>query len=389
MSAPVCFLSYSRDNFQEITTIARVMKTYGVRTWQDLRDLGTGLSEVRIRNAIRNETAGLLFYSTTESVSSDFVKQVELAEAQTAHRKDPDYFIVPVFRLPISDTNARLKDALTMPISGFNGAIVDTDAGPQATRDAAHHAAELILRRLVLHSCDPLPIGLSSKRASPPDVSLDLDFIPFFSDGLPPEVEWNTDFPRALDRVKSALVDRSLTRLRLRSFAHLSLGLLFGFVFRERTGFRLDIEQATGGLEPAVWSTSEEPVAHGVSMTEQPAHLGSRNLVVKLNLVAPDHTSIAAYAGRSGLTYRVLLDVTPPAYPYVISGGQAVRIARDLADSIKRIHAQYGTNSVHLFAAVPLGLATMIGYNLNACGSVQCYEFDNASRQYHPSCLLR
>ena len=229
-----------------------------------------------------------------------FVKQVELAEAQAAHRKDPDYFVVPVFRLPISDTDARLKDALTMPISGFNGAIVDTDAGLQATRDAAHHAAELILRRLVLHPCDPLPIGLSSKRASPPEVSLDLDFIPFFSDSLPPEVEWNTDFPRALDRVKSALVDRSLTRLRLRSFAHLSLGLLFGFVFRERTGFRLDIEQATGGLEPAVWSTSEEPVAHGMSMTEQPAHLGSRNLVVKLNLVAPDHTSIAAYAGPVG-----------------------------------------------------------------------------------------
>ena len=124
-------------------------------------------------------------------------------------------------------------------------------------------------------------------------------------------------------------------------------------------------------------------------MTERPAQLGSKNLVVKLNLVANDNASIAAYVGKSGLAYRVLLDITPPSYPFFISGGQAVCIARDLADRIKKIHAQYGTSTVHLFAAVPLGLAILIGYNLNACGSIQCYEFDNASREYHPSCVLR
>lgn len=388
MPPPVCFLSYSREDLQEVTTIARVLKTYGLRIWQDLHDLGTGPSEVRIRNAIRTETAGLLFYSTHESVSSDFVKQVELAEAENAHRKDPSYFIVPVFRLSISDTDARLKDTLTMPVSGFNGVKVATVASPQAIREAAHKAAERILHRVVLQPCDPLPLGLSSKQAAPLDVSLDLDFTPMFSDGLPPVDDWNASFPRALDRVKSLLVARSLTRLRLRTFAHLSLGLLFGFVFRERTGFRLDIEQVTSGQEVAVWNTSEAAVTHPMSMTERPAQLGSRNLVIQLNLVAPDHASIAAYAAQSGLTYRLLLEVTPPAYPYLISGAYAVCLARDLADRIKKIHAQYGTNTVHLFAAVPLGLAIMIGYNLNACGSIQCYEFDNASRQYHPSCLL-
>ena len=389
MSPPVYFLSYSRDNLQDITMIARVLKTYGIRTWQDLDNLGTGLSEGRIRNAIQNETAGLLFYSTPESVSSEFVKQVELKEAEIAHRNNSNFIFVPVFGLSISETDVALKGTLTVPISNFNGAKVDRTDDPRAIRDAAHRAAELVLQRLIVKERYPLPIGFSSKQTPPSDVSLDIDFTSFFENGLPYEEEWNTDFPRALDRVKSTLLARSLTRLRLRAFAHLSLGLLFGFVFRERTGFCLEIEQTTRGTGMTIWTTPGEALSHELSMSEYPAQLDSQNLCVKINLVASDDASVATYADKSGLDYRVLLDVTPPQYPHFISSGHAIGIARDLADRIKGIHGRYGTNSVHLFAAVPFGLAILIGYNLNACGSIQCYEFDNASREYHPSCLLR
>ena len=369
--------------------IARVLKTYGIRTWQDLNNLGTGLSETRIRNAVQNEVSGLLFYSTPESVASEFVKQVELREAELACKNNPNFFIVPVFGLSISDTDAALKDTLTIPISNFNGAKVDQTDDPRAIVDAAHRAAELVLQRLVVKEQDPLPIGFTSKQTPPSDVSLDIDFTPFFENRLPCVEDWNIDFPLALDRVKSALLSRSLTRIRLRTFAHLSLGLLFGFVFRERTGFCLEIEQTTRAKVKTVWTTPGEAVPHALSMSEYPAQLGSQNLCVKINLVAQDDVSVAAYAEKSGLDYRVLLDVTPPQYPHFISSGHAISIARDLADRIKEVHGRYGTKSVHLFAAVPLGLAILIGYNLNACGSIQCYEFDNASREYYPSCLLR
>ena len=70
-----------------------------------------------------------------------------------------------------------------------------------------------------------------------------------------------------------------------------------------------------------------------------PGELGSENVCVKINLVAHDDTSVSAYTGKSGLNFRVLLDVTPPEYPYFISGGQAVSIARDLVDRIKKLMA--------------------------------------------------
>lgn len=88
------------------------------------------------------------------------------------------------------------------------------------------------------------------------------------------------------------------------------------------------------------------------------------------------------------ISIRAVLECLPITYPYIISGEEAVAIATELADKIKQLHAQYDTDTVHLFAAVPLGLALLIGYNMNACGTVKCYEFDNARRVYLPSCTL-
>lgn len=88
------------------------------------------------------------------------------------------------------------------------------------------------------------------------------------------------------------------------------------------------------------------------------------------------------------MSYRAVLELSPAHYPCTITGCEAVTIASDLADKIKEAHARYDTNRVHLFAAIPLGLSVLMGYNLNASGTIQCYEFDNARREYFPSCAL-
>lgn len=388
MSPPLLFLSYSRRDLDDISAIARVLKIHGIRTWQDLTSLGTGLSEASVRKAIRTKSSGLLFYSTEESVSSEFIRKVELPEAERAHKDDPTFNIVPIFRLSINDTDAALSGILTVPISNFNGAKVEPRDGPRAVVLAAHQAAEKVLQQLRLEE-STVSLGLTSKQTAPSAVALDLDFAPFFQDGLPSAEEWNGDFPMALSRVKAMLLRNSVTRLRLYSFAHLSLGLLFGFIFRSTTGFHLEIEQRSGGQDRSIWTTSEDPAPHELLMTEFPGTLGSRNLCVKINLFARDDSSVATYASAVGLDYRALLEVSPTEFPYSISKGQGAAIARQLAEKIKELHAKFGTNSVHLFAAVPLGLALLIGHNLNACGSVQCYEFDNASREYHAACVLR
>ena len=157
-----------------------------------------------------------------------------------------------MFRISTPETDASLKGTLTVPVSNFNGAIVGSADNARAVRDAAHRAAELVLQRVILDEQDPMPIGATSKQSPFESVSLDIDFTPFFRDRRPTAEEWNSDFPRALKRVKSALIARSVTRIRLRCFAHLSLGTLFGFVFSERTGFGLEIEQTNRGRDKTI-----------------------------------------------------------------------------------------------------------------------------------------
>ncbi|MFX0195986.1 MAG: SAVED domain-containing protein [Candidatus Hodarchaeota archaeon] len=387
MGPPKFFLSYSRKNLDDLRTIARTLMIHGIRIWQDINNLGTGVTEHKIREAIQQMCSGLVFYSTALSVQSSMIRKIELPEAEARHKKDPSFHIVPIFRLSVKETDEALKGCLRIPISNFNGAKVEPKGQVDDVLVAAQEAAKIILNEIEINEIPPLPIGLASKQKTGENVVLDLDFTSFFSNGLPSQEVWDKEFSSALVRVKNALVLKKMAHLRLYSFAHLSLGFLFGYIFRERTGFKLEIEQISDGKRE-IWSTSALPEENPFEMSVLPGELDSKNLCVKISLMSNDRSSLPSYANKSGFSFRALLELSPPNFPYIISSGQAVEIANQLANKIKQMHAEYGTNTVHIFAAIPLGLALLIGYKLNACGKIQCYEFDNSSLEYSPSCTL-
>lgn len=388
MEPPKFFLSYSREDLKDIEIIAQTLMLHGIRIWQDIKNLGTGLSENKIKEAIQKDCSGLLFYSTQASIQSPMILNVELPEAERKHKKDQSFHILPIFKLAISETDSALKGHLMIPISNFNGVKVEQKEKDNIILMAAQKAAEIILNENKPIKIATLPIGLASKQKTSAVVFLDIDFTPFFSKGLPTQKTWNEEFLYALTSIKNALVKKDLMHLRLYSFAHLSLGLLFGYIFRGRTGFRLEVEQISQSKRE-IWTTSATPEKNDIRINSFPGDLrNNNNLCVKINLISPDDNSVNTYIGKSGLSFRSFLELSPPNYPYIISGGQAIAIANQLAGGIKQMHAQYGTDTVHIFAAIPLGLALFIGYNLNACGRIQCYEFDNLSREYFPSCII-
>ena len=46
-------------------------------------------------------------------------------------------------------------------------------------------------------------------------------------------------------------------------------------------------------------------------------------------------------------------------------------------------------NTIHIFCAIPLALAILLGYNFNAMPKIQLYEFNMNEMNYIPSYLLR
>ena len=385
MTPPRYFISYNREDIDEVGVIAKTLMLHGVKIWQDINNLGLGLAENEIREAIREDCSGLLFYSTKSSVQSLMVRLVELPEAEKKHKSDKSFSIVPIFKLGVKETQNSLKDCLTIPISNFNGAKVGEE-NPSILL-ASQEAALKILDTIDLNKGRPLAIGLSSKQKSDKELDLDVDLMSYFSTGVPSQEVWVKEISSAFYNIKNTLLKKKVTHLRLYSFAHLSLGFLFGYIFRERTGFILEIEQITRP-ERKIWTTNETPEENPLKTSLFPGDLNSKHLCVRINLMSQDDKSITSLCEQTGLSFRVILEISPTQYPFIISNGQGVTIARHLTDKIKQVNAEYGTNTVHMFAAIPLGLSLLIGYNLNACGKVQCYEFDNATRNYFPSCVL-
>ncbi len=85
--------------------------------------------------------------------------------------------------------------------------------------------------------------------------------------------------------------------------------------------------------------------------------------------------------------------VTKPGnYPHDIeTSGKAVDIVRIIAEALR--HARdtlQPRGTVHLFLAVPAGLAVLIGQTLNTFGPIQTYEHvgTDAVGMYQPAVLL-
>ena len=93
---------------------------HGIEVWQDISSLGTGISESKIRQAIQSDVDGLVLLATQQSVQSNFIRFVELPEAEKRFKQDSSSFqIVPVFGLPIDSATKALSGCLTVPISNF------------------------------------------------------------------------------------------------------------------------------------------------------------------------------------------------------------------------------------------------------------------------------
>jgi hypothetical protein len=70
------------------------------------------------------------------------------------------------------------------------------------------------------------------------------------------------------------------------------------------------------------------------------------------------------------------------------NGQHALAMALQIRAAIRKARNDHPQQTIHLFGAMPIGLAILLGANLNACEPVQCYEYDRTSNTYQPSCLL-
>lgn len=210
----------------------------------------------------------------------------------------------------------------------------------------------------------------------------------------PPGLElWHEQLDPALADLRLVAGASHASTLSISGRYHLSAGLALGFRFRTVAGMVLHIAAQPGG----VWQ-SDGPGNEGtlLSKEEIPGVPGAHDLSIEVSLARDVRADADAYLEAAGVAVgrRIQLTSTP-----LLSGDiDAVRTfvaspahARHLANQIANVILSHSKGTIHLFAAIPQGLAVLIGARLNRARPVQCYElFDDPSgvRVYVPASRL-
>jgi hypothetical protein len=216
--------------------------------------------------------------------------------------------------------------------------------------------------------------------------SIHIDWVDYFNPTLPTQNIWDTILFPTLKDLKQRLVQDENRLIILQARAHLSIGLAFGYIFRATTGFQIRIEQ--GPTE--WWQTDDLPAGDTPLVVERVLSDPTRtDATIELCIAQDVGTAVAAYIKEQKLPIRERIRMIIPENPGRVRDGQhAMAIAHQVRSEIMAMRIASPGQMIHLFGAMPFGLAVLIGTQLNAYEPIQYYEYKSSENAYQPSCRL-
>ncbi len=233
----------------------------------------------------------------------------------------------------------------------------------------------------------PLRLGFYSKSEFPSEILYDYS-IDFYSqiDGTLNDIDWNK-FREEIEDLRKKIIKESQNRLiRIEALSHLTLGYIIGFVFRSTTGFKLQVLQRFKDLEE-IWeyeSNNRYKIEKDIDIRVEMSDINSKNLIICMEFTEkPIKHFIKEYLTNYKIDYNQIIEIVtkPP-----IKVNQVTPLINFIIELILKVKT---IKKVHIFNAIPLALAILLGYNFNALPTIQLYEFDMVERKYIPSYILK
>ena len=190
--------------------------------------------------------------------------------------------------------------------------------------------------------------------------------------------DWQRKLLPALTGVKVA-VEQVLPhrQILVSGFAALPASTALGFEFMATSGIDTAWEQKMPEGNLQTWSLKCGREDAGFSAKTRDGELGSGDLAVLVSVNNDVAQAVASSEGEIGpFRAYVHLNRHDSRQGAVLeTPGQAVDLARKTIEAARRARGEYAIGGrVHLFMAVPAGLAMLVGQLLNTLGPVQTYE---------------
>jgi SMODS-associated and fused to various effectors sensor domain len=203
---------------------------------------------------------------------------------------------------------------------------------------------------------------------------------------IPTVQEWAEDRLPELQEIQRRFRDAGSNRhVFIRGNAPLSVGLAVGAVFSKVKSYHLTIDQH-GDL----WTSSQLPSTAQVFTSERGVELLSANrkaLCIEISGVRQVRRKVQEFMEASNPDFggRLQLQVDPELRRW--TAADAAAVTKALQRHIVQAVDEHGFKELHIFCALPLGAAILLGHQLNSVGTVQAYEEVNGG-SYVPSCRL-
>src|SRR5947209_12416461 len=395
------FLSYKRDRKAEAELLIAAQHDVGVPTWRDVDDLDELPTEDEVRGVLRNpETANAIRWLNPEVAKSEMIRKVEAPLILERTRQDGAFFVIPVAAggLDYGEAAAILDPGFTIEdLKQWN--LRKLAADPIGPAEAAEVAMRVLRRRVaalhaVLPAGTPLKMALHTRKAAASTAnSLSLRWQHRCEGREARPGAWKDFLLPALQTVAKVIEETAPGRaVEASGLASIPAITALGCEFLAPRRLQISWEQYNERRGSQLWSLNAPRESSGFQAKCEGRDLSGRDLAVLISVT--DHVDPAFKVSRSDLPpFRALLRVWKGGDPPhdLENAGQAAELAYLIQKEIRKALKEYPEIvCVHLFMAVPLGLAMMIGQLLNNVNSVQTYELvsSEAGKSYRPAALL-
>lgn len=390
---PHIFVCYSRADAATADALCHTLQITGLRVWRDLTNLHLGrMTQETIEQAIEH-AAAILLLLTPNSLASEFIQMVELQAALRRARDDQDFPIIPVLDgvdfAEVEQATRHLRPRLL----DYNAAKLPQHDDPQRSatlRAVAHRAVKATLlpqlkRQLKATSRTVAMYTYDAREYAQPMVAC-LDWTSAFprisssshQRQLPSLAMWHEELLPALDQLQTLLRSVQILTIALRlDGTHISAATAFGYAFRETTRTTLWVEHAPGNQ----WWRTDEPQQDIVPLTVMREDVTPTGSDLTIELAAGKQPVTGAVdnwiAQTNPSIYRRMQLALPEQH--VADSAHAMAIARQVLTVLDAERRERLPQAVHLFAAIPVALAPLIGWRLNKRGPIWLYEYANGT----------
>jgi len=381
------FISYRRSRTGEAALLIAAHHDHGIPTWQDVKDLEQVPTSDALHEVLQDLfTASALLWITPDVKDSDVIRKIEVPDILKRATRRDGFFVVPVCAggTTYQTASNAVDEQLSADIlSDWNLLKVASD--PISAADAAGVATRVLMRRLrAVHAQtapgEPFKITVHTRVGRPiqPGTALAIDWCGRFAGREATSHAWQEHLlPALAEIVRNVQATDGNRPIVLSGLACLPAVTSLGAAFLATGGRQISWNQYTPGRGEQLWSLDAAREDAGFKFTTTERDVSGKDLAV---LVSVNENVEPAFSqtSRSMLpAFRAITRVSHPESPRfdITSAGVAVDVAMTVVDAIRaarRIHRPLST--IHLFMAVPAGLALLIGQLLNTVGPVQTYE---------------